>query len=66
MLREEKVKKHHYSLKEMTISIKQVVVSGNSFKAVEKNREIEIREKTEEIEEIKVGESRSISSKKNK
>jgi hypothetical protein len=66
MLREEKVEKHHYSLKEMTISIKQVVVSCNSFKAVEKNREIEIREKTEEIEEIKVGESRPIASKINK
>ena len=49
MLTERKVEHHHYSLKEMTISVKQVIVGGNSYKGVQKNREIEIREETEAV-----------------
>ena len=47
----------------MTISVKQVLVSCNSFKAVEKNRQIE---KTESTEQMKVGQNRLICSKVNR
>lgn len=44
MLRERKVNHHHYSLQEMTISVKQVIIGCNSYKGVQKNRQIEITE----------------------
>jgi hypothetical protein len=57
-LAEKKVEKHHYSLKEMAISVKQVIIGCNSFKGVQKNREIEITEEIEDLKEIKTNQHR--------